>query len=103
MKTEHNLPPHANPCCGHVTDASSDIEDLDLDKMAMPDVGDIAVCLNCGAILVYIDPERNVTRYAHRIEIETLPRATRHKLSVMQKFIHKRGWIPREARKRDGN
>jgi hypothetical protein len=96
-----NLPPHANPCCGHITDASSEISRMD--KFELPDVGDIAICINCGAILVYSDPKQNVTRYASRVEIETLPRETKHKLSVAQTFIRKRGWIPRDAARRDGN
>jgi hypothetical protein len=96
-----NLPPHANPCCGHVTDASSEVGRMD--ELQLPDAGDIAICINCGAILLYIDPKQNVTRYARRIEIETLPREAKHKLSEMQKFIRKRGWIPRDAERRDGN
>jgi hypothetical protein len=74
-----------------------------MDKLELPDTGDIAICINCGAILVYSEPQRNVTRYARRIEIETLPREARHKLSLAQKFIHKRGWIQRDAARRDGN
>jgi hypothetical protein len=96
-----NLPSHANPCCGHVTNASSEFGRLD--KLELPDMGDIAICFNCGAILVYSDPQRNVTRYARRIEVETLPRELRHKLSRAQKFIRKRGWIPRDAARRDSN
>jgi predicted transcriptional regulator len=74
-----------------------------MDKLELPDAGDIAICINCGAILVYSDPQRNVTRYARRIEIETLPREAKQKLSVAQQFIRKRGWIPRDADRRDGN
>jgi hypothetical protein len=74
-----------------------------MDKLELPNTGDIAICINCGAILVYSDPKQNVTRYAHRIEIETLPREAKHKLSKMQKFIRKRGWIPQDAARRDGN
>jgi hypothetical protein len=101
MNEPGNLPPHANPCCGHVTDSSSELHRLD--KVELPNTGDIAICINCGAILIYSDPERNVTRYARRIEIETLPREIRHKLSVAQQFIRKRGWIPQDADRRDGN
>jgi hypothetical protein len=96
-----NLPPHANPCCGHVTDSSSELHRLD--KTELPDVGDIAVCINCGALLVYTEPQRNVTRHARRIEIETLPRETKYILSKAQKFIRKRGWIPKDAKRRDGS
>jgi hypothetical protein len=101
MTEEGNLPPHANPCCGHVTDSATEF--WRMAELELPDTGDIAICINCGAILVYSNPHRNVTRYARRIEIETLPRKIRHKLSAAQQFIRQRGWIPRDAHRRDGN
>lgn len=101
MKTEQNLPEHANPCCGYVTDASSDLEKLE--EMEVAAAGDYVICINCGALMVYTDPRRNRMRYASRIEVERIPRELRQKVGRVQRHIQRRGWVSREARRRDGN
>jgi hypothetical protein len=97
---EPNLPLHANPCCGYVTDSSADTESFEQEA---PDVGDLSVCLNCGALLVYTDPKRNVMRYASRLEAVTLPREFKRKIARMQQYVRKRGIIPRERQRIAGN
>jgi len=93
-----NLPAHANPCCGYVTNASSDVEDLEAGP-SLPDLGDFSICLNCGSLLVYSDPANNVMRYATRLEAQTLPRQQKSQAAAMQRFIRSRGMFEREHRR----
>ena len=95
-----NLALHTNPCCGFETNCSSELGEIE-PELASP--GDLTICLNCGAILAYLDPEKNVTRFARRLEVDLLSRRLKKKLSIAQRLIRKRGWLPSEASRVAGN
>jgi hypothetical protein len=92
------LPAHANPCCGYVTNASSDVEDLAAGP-SLPDLGDFSICLNCGALLMYSDPAKNVMRYATRLETISLSRQQKLEVAAIQRYIRRRGMLERERRR----
>jgi len=90
-----------NPCCGYVTDMTESLDHIMGEGPdTLPNAGDLIVCLNCGAVLVIIDPKTNRSRPVRRQDIEALSTKERRDLSSAQKYIRKRGWIPREAKRR---
>jgi hypothetical protein len=95
-----NVPLSINPCCGYMTDTIENVEDSDDRGFAEHDV---LLCLNCGAVLTFIDRTRSHKRYARRIEIEMLPRRIKLKLAKAQRFVRQRGWLPRMAKTRESN
>jgi len=97
MINEPNLPVRRNPCCGYCVDAAETLESvLGEQPNPWPRTGDLTLCLNCGAILVFIDPITNQTRLALPKDGQTLSGKRRRMLVRAQKYIRRRGWIPRE-------
>jgi len=82
----------ANPCCGYVTDTAGDLNSDFLDD-AVPNVGDLSICFNCGSLLVYVDGARNKTRSAKRDDIERLNSKQRKLMGKAQKYIRRRGLL----------
>jgi len=86
-----------NPCCGYRVDT---LEPLDTDQPnAKPQDGDILVCLNCGAALVWTNNLKN-RRHLRLSDLESLSRLDRFLLDKAQKLITKRGWLPREEKRK---
>jgi hypothetical protein len=93
MSDHPNLELSLNPCCGYLTDASDEIKDDVLKELAMPDPGDVALCLNCGALLVYKDGPRNITRICGNRELARVTKKDRRTLARLQRYIRVRGLI----------
>ena len=81
-----------NPCCGYITDASDSLPNF---KTETPSMGDIAVCLNCGAILVYKDGLRNITQLARPEDLKALDLAQCRYIARAQRYIRARGIFKR--------
>jgi hypothetical protein len=79
-----------NPCCGYVTNSADLLPEF---ESATPDVGDLSICLNCGALLAYRDGERNLTRLATRRQMEGLNSEQRRYIKIVQRYIRARGLI----------
>jgi hypothetical protein len=57
-----------------------------------PHAGDVAICLNCGTLLVYLDEENN-TRLAQLQDLIPLRDKRRKQLKKAQKYVRRRGRI----------
>jgi len=88
MSEGPNLPRKANACCGFETD----VGESQGEPGAQPRRGDIAICLNCGAWLVYRNSE-NDTKLARAREIYGLEPRDMELLVELRKFIRARGPI----------
>jgi hypothetical protein len=93
MRDHPNLELSLNPCCGYPTDASDEIEDNVLKRFTTPDPGDVALCLNCGAVLVYKDGPRNITRMCGNRDLARVTKKDRRTLADLQRYIRERGLI----------
>jgi hypothetical protein len=98
---ESNLPIKPNICCGYPTDAGESLSSVvgEEEESVNPRVGDIAICLNCGTWLVYMN-EENVTRLAQSRDLALLDLELLKSLKKVRKYIRHRGrfW----PRKRSG-
>ena len=91
MLEESNLPTKPNICCGYPTDSGENITSLLGEEAAVnPRVGDLAVCLNCGAFLVYMN-ERNDMRFAQVRDLAELSPENLKRFKKARKFIRGRG------------
>jgi len=79
-----------NVCCGYVTNAADSLPNF---ETVDPNKGDLGICLNCGALLVYIDGKRNITQLAGRQDIELLNSAQRKYIGRAQRYVRARGLI----------
>jgi hypothetical protein len=101
---EPNLPEKPNICCGYPTDTGESISSL-LDEeeegMSNPRAGDIAICLNCGTWLVYMNGE-NVMRLAQLRDLAVLDLENLRRLKKLRKYIRRRGrfWPKKRAGER---
>jgi hypothetical protein len=93
MSDHPNLERSLNPCCGYLTDASDEIDDDVLKRFTTPNPGDVALCLNCGAVLVYKDGPRNITRMCGNRELARVTKKDRRTLAELQRYIRARGLI----------
>jgi hypothetical protein len=57
-----------------------------------PHAGDVALCLNCGTLLVYLDEENNA-RLAELIDLIPLSDKRRKQLKKAQRHVRRRGRI----------
>jgi hypothetical protein len=99
---EPNLPEKPNICCGYPTDTGESLSYLageDNDELANPRAGDIALCLNCGAFLAYLN-EQNVMRLAQSRDLAALDLEQLRRLKKLRKYIRQRGRV--WPRKRGG-
>jgi hypothetical protein len=80
------LPSQANPCCGYRTDSASQM--FKRSSMGPPKEGDLSVCINCGTILVYVDPKNNIQRVAKPFDLMNLPSKTIYQLSLLKQSVH---------------
>ena len=89
-----NLPLKPSICCGYPTDAgesfSTMLGEVELDPE--PHAGDVAICLNCGAYLVYLDEENN-SRLAELLDLKLISDKRRLQLRKAKKYIRRRGRI----------
>src|SRR5690348_13216624 len=94
MLEEPNLPTKPNICCGYPTNAGEDPASIfgKNEKDTNPQAGDIAICLNCGTPLVYMN-EQNVTRLAGALDLAELGLETLKRLKKARKYIRRRGRI----------
>jgi hypothetical protein len=84
-----NLPRRANPCCGYQTDTANAVESLIEDVPSpLPKMGDFSICLNCGTILVYVDPAANIQRAATPLDLTFLPPEILDQLVAAKKAVH---------------
>jgi hypothetical protein len=91
MLPQPNLPTKPNICCGYPTDSGENITSLLEEGEAFnPRVGDLAVCLNCGAFLVYMS-ERNTMRFAQVRDLAELSAENLKRFKKARKFIRQRG------------
>lgn len=86
MSEGPNVRRKANACCGYETE----VGESQGEPGAQPRRGDIAICLNCGAWLVYRNSE---TKLARAREIYGLEPGDMERLVEMRKFIRARGPI----------
>lgn len=82
------FPPRPAPCCGHLIDAATDIKGNDV-----PEVGDFLVCINCGAILLFIDPTIGLMRIANTSDWKLLDPETQWLLNTARMCVQRRGRI----------
>ena|ERR1700741_3331757 len=95
---EANLPTRPNICCGYPTDAGESLssiaeekkEEGEEEERRNPRAGDIAICLNCGTWLVYLNGQ-NVTRLAHPRDLAVLDLKDLRWLKKLRKYIRQRG------------
>jgi hypothetical protein len=88
-----NLPLKPNICCGYPTDTGESFGSiLGEEEDPNPNAGDIAICLNCGAYLVYRD-EENGTRLANLQDLIGLSDKRRNQLKKTRRYIRGRGRI----------
>jgi len=57
-----------------------------------PHPGDVAICLNCGTYLVYLDEENNA-RLAELFDLKQLSDKRRNQLKKAGRYIRRRGRI----------
>jgi hypothetical protein len=93
MSDRPNLERSLNPCCGYLTDASDEIIDDEIKELEKPRPGDVALCLNCGAVLVYKDGPRNITRLCGNRELARVTKKDRRILAKLQRYVRARGLI----------
>jgi len=89
---EIRLPPVLSPCCGHIVDTVSG-----LDHDAAPAPGDLTICINCGAILCFIDPIVGRLRVAHLSDLDWITSQEFEMLSATQQYIVDRGRITKHS------
>jgi hypothetical protein len=77
-----------NPCCGYLVDAAAKIPEF---EPKLPQAGDIAVCFNCGQLLVYLEDSKNLTQIAHLADLGRLRNDDAQMIYKAQCFIRKRG------------
>jgi hypothetical protein len=86
-----NLPTKPNICCGYPTNSGENFSSLtEEEETVNPRVGDLAVCLNCGAFLVYMN-EQNTMRFAQARDLAGLDPADLKRFKKARKFIRQRG------------
>jgi hypothetical protein len=78
-----------NPCCGYITDAADEVI-TGWDPLTEPRKGDIAICLNCGALLTFTNTNGD-KRLAWPGEIAKLNSYNRRMLRKSQRYIRERG------------
>jgi hypothetical protein len=78
-----------NPCCGYITNAADEVI-TGWDPLTEPRPGDIAICLNCGALLTFLNAEGD-KRLAWPGEVARLNSRERRMLRKSQQYISKRG------------
>jgi hypothetical protein len=89
-----NLPLRPSICCGYPVDAGESFATM-LGEMELdpdPHAGDIGICLNCGAYLVYLDDANNC-RFAQLLDLNLLSDKRRRQLKKARKYVQKRGRI----------
>ena len=59
------------------------LDELELDPD--PHAGDVAICLNCGAYLVYLDEENNC-RFAQLLDLHRIPERRLKQLKKARKY-----------------
>lgn len=74
------------PCCGYLVDAYQGLSD----PSAEPAQGDLSVCINCGALLLFTDDDYGVRQFTPA-EFEQLPFRAQSAYQEMRRFILKRG------------
>jgi hypothetical protein len=104
MLEESNLPTKPNICCGYPTDSGESLSSLmeeEEEETVNPRVGDLAVCLNCGAFLVYMN-EQNDMRFARALDLADLSPENLKRFKKARKFIRQRGrfWPRKRAGQR---
>ena len=89
-----NLPAKASICCGYPTDTGESfgtmLGEIELDPD--PHTGDVGLCLNCGAYLVYLD-EENTKRLAELRDLLGISDKRRKQLKKAKRYIRNRGRI----------
>lgn len=77
-----------NPCCGYVIDTAGQFPTC---AETIPNDGDFVLCLNCGAILVFVDANRNVKRIARLKDLQEMTHQQMKMVYAAQRYIRKRG------------
>jgi hypothetical protein len=87
-----NLPIRASICCGYPVDAGESFDAMlgEYEDDPDPHAGDVAICLNCGTYLVYLDEENNV-RLAQLQDITKLSDKKQKQLKKARKYVRRRG------------
>ena len=93
MRNHPNIELSLNPCCGYLTNASDMIIDYELKELQTPNPGDVALCLNCGSLLVYKDGPRNITRLCGNRDLAQVTKRDRLMLAKAQRYVRARGLI----------
>lgn len=84
------LPRVPAPCCGHAIDSATTVEALKTDAFGpgvQPKENDLSICLNCGTILVYVDPAANRLRVAGPRDLVDTPSDVLYELAEAKKAI----------------
>ena len=91
-----NLPLKPNVCCGYPVDTGESFDsvlgEVKYEPDPDPNVGDLAICLNCGTYLVYTT-EENDTRLAELRDLIGLSDKRRKQLKKVRKYLRARGRI----------
>ena len=99
---EPNLPTKPNICCGYPSNAAECVSKEPWeDDVAR--AGDLGICLNCGAWLVYLN-EENDTCLARPLDLAGLEPEELRRFKKVRKYIRRRGriWPRKKAGSRFG-